>query len=69
MPATVVGSEITGSETFIHLDHDGRRWVAIAHGVQDIEAGSKREVYADPRHIFMFSASDERLAAAGGAAA
>ncbi len=27
-------TEITGSETFVHLDHHGERWVGLVHGVK-----------------------------------
>lgn len=62
--ASVVGTEITGSESFVHMDHQGQRWVALVHGVQDIATGTAREVYVDPRYVYIFNA-EGRLVDAG----
>ena len=53
----VAVSEITGSESFIHLDFAGERWVALAHGVHDVEIGHPVEVYLDPSRFFVFDGS------------
>lgn len=55
-------TEITGSETFVHLDHAGQRWVGLVHGVHDLEPGTELSVYLDPAHIYIFG-DDGRLAA------
>ncbi|MFZ7093844.1 ABC transporter ATP-binding protein [Primorskyibacter sp. 2E233] len=47
-------TELTGSETFIHLDHDGERWVGLIHGVHDLALGETLQVWLDPRHIYVF---------------
>ncbi|MEM6971170.1 MAG: ABC transporter ATP-binding protein [Pseudomonadota bacterium] len=52
--ATLAVTEITGSETFIHLDHHGERWVGLIHGVRDLEIGAATEVYLDPAHVYVF---------------
>ncbi|MBN2906273.1 MAG: ABC transporter ATP-binding protein [Rhodobacteraceae bacterium] len=54
--------EITGSETFIHLDHHGERWVGLIHGVQDLQIGTELPVYLDPTHVYIFG-EDGRLVA------
>jgi glycerol transport system ATP-binding protein len=46
--------EITGSETFVHLDHHGERWVGLIHGVRDLEIGAELPVYLDPAHVYVF---------------
>lgn len=46
--------EITGSETFVHLDHHGDRWVGLIHGVRDLEIGAELPVYLDPSHVYVF---------------
>ena len=56
-------TEITGSETFIHLDHHGERWVGLVHGVRDLTLGSEIVVYLDPAHVYTFH-EDGGLAAA-----
>ena len=33
-------TELTGSETFVHLDHHGDKWVGLVHGVHDLKLGS-----------------------------
>jgi glycerol transport system ATP-binding protein len=64
-------SEITGAETFLHLDHAGADWVALVHGVHDMAPGAEIGIWLDPAHVYLF-ADDGRLAApapyaAGGA--
>jgi glycerol transport system ATP-binding protein len=61
--ATVSVSEITGSESFIHLDAGERRFVALVPGVKRLEPGSRVTAYLDPRHIFLFDGTG-RLATA-----
>ena len=55
-------TEITGSETFLHLDHGDRRWVGLVHGVHDLTQGAEIAVYLDPAHVYLFS-EDGALAA------
>ena len=47
-------TEITGSETFVHLDHGKDRWVGLIHGVHDLELGAALPVYLDPAHVYIF---------------
>jgi len=47
-------TELTGSETFVHLDHHGERWVGLIHGVHDLPLGADLEVFLDPRHVYVF---------------
>ncbi|ESR23365.1 ABC transporter ATP-binding protein [Lutibaculum baratangense] len=63
LKARVAVTEITGSESFVHLDHGGERWVALAHGVRSIEVDEDLTVYLDPQRLFVFG-SDWLLAAA-----
>jgi len=62
LEARVAISEITGSESFIHVDHAGERWVALAHGVRAIEVDSDITVYLDPERLFVFDESGETAA-------
>jgi len=62
-------TEITGSETFIHLDHSGDRWVGLMHGVHDLEFGAPIEVWLDAAHVYVFAESGELVAPAAYAAA
>jgi glycerol transport system ATP-binding protein len=52
--ATVLGTEITGSETFLHLDHQGERWVGLVPGVRSLEPGRLVQVWIDPAHVYVF---------------
>jgi glycerol transport system ATP-binding protein len=55
-------TEITGSETFLHLDHGDKRWVGLVHGVHDLELERPLTVYLDPAHVYLFG-PDGTLAA------
>ncbi len=55
-------SEITGAETFLHVDHGPDRWVALVHGVHDMAPGTEVGIWLDPAHVYLF-AEDGRLAA------
>lgn len=57
-------TELTGSETFIHLDHQGDKWVGLVHGVHDLELGAALTVHIDPRHIYVFSETGDLVAPA-----
>ena len=57
----VTATEITGSETFLHLQHGNDRWVALVHGVQALNAGDQVSLWLDPAHIYVFD-GDGRLA-------
>jgi glycerol transport system ATP-binding protein len=54
--AKVAIAEITGSESFIHVDFAGERWVALAHGVHDLAIGQPIEIYLNPNRFFVFDA-------------
>lgn len=55
-------TELTGSETFVHLDHFDERWVGLIHGVHDLQRGERLDVWLDPRHVYIFG-EDGRLIA------
>jgi glycerol transport system ATP-binding protein len=59
----IVGAtEITGSETFIHLSHGSDNWVGLIHGVHPLRAGSQAPIFVDPAHVYLFDTTG-RLAA------
>ncbi len=58
--ARLMVTEITGSETFVHLDHHGERWVGLIHGVHQLDIGAPIEVHLDPSHVYIFG-QDGRL--------
>ncbi|MEQ8354580.1 MAG: ABC transporter ATP-binding protein [Kiloniellaceae bacterium] len=61
--AAVSTTEITGSESFIHLEHDESRWVALTHGVHRVEIGDRVPVYLDPSDFLIFDGADRLVAA------
>lgn len=63
--AEVTVTEITGSETYVHLQHaDDAPWVALAHGVHQLPAGRNTQVFVDIRNIYFFNEKQELAAAA-----
>lgn len=66
--ARVSVTEITGSESFVHLDFADVRWVMLAHGIHQFEPDDEIEVFIDPRHIMVFDAAGRSVAVAGQAA-
>ncbi|MBP1804377.1 ABC transporter ATP-binding protein [Rubellimicrobium aerolatum] len=59
--ATVLGAEITGSETFLHLDHTGARWVGLLPGVRPLAPGTPVAVWLDAAHLHLFDAGGRRI--------
>ncbi|MGY3438038.1 MULTISPECIES: ABC transporter ATP-binding protein [unclassified Marinovum] len=57
-------TELTGSETFIHLDHFGERWVGLIHGVHNLALGERLDVWLDPRHVYIFGEDGKLIAPA-----
>ena len=62
--AQVTVTEITGSETFVHLSHQGESWVGLIHGVHDLKMGTDLDVYLDPKHIYIFAKDGTSVAPA-----
>ena len=63
--ATVTVTEITGSESFVHLARDASNWVAVLHGVHEFEPGDVLDAVLDPENIFVFDAAGRLVAAPG----
>ena len=61
--AKVTITEITGSESFVHLDFADARWVMLAHGILDFETDDEVEVFIDPRHVMVFDQNGRAVAA------
>jgi glycerol transport system ATP-binding protein len=62
-PSTVALTEITGSESFVHLRCHDANWVAVLQGVHEFLPGQTLQAALDPGDIFVFD-SDGRLVAA-----
>jgi len=63
--ATVTVTEITGSESFVHLARDASNWVAVLHGVHEFEPGHVLDAVLDPDNVFVFDAAGRLVAAPG----
>ncbi|GJD49889.1 sn-glycerol-3-phosphate import ATP-binding protein UgpC [Methylobacterium crusticola] len=62
LPATVSVAEITGSESFVHIDAGEHRLIALLAGVRRFEPGTAVTAYLDPRHALLFDAGGRTAA-------
>ena len=67
--AKVSVTEITGSESFVHLDFADVRWVMLTHGIEAFEPDETIEVFIDPRHLMVFDSEGRSVSAPGKMAA
>ena len=56
-------SEIAGSESFVHIEFEGSRWVMLSPGIHDIEPDAVITVHVDTRHLMAFGADGSALGA------
>ena len=63
--ATVTVTEITGSESFVHLNRDASNWVAVLQGVHEYRARAVLDAVLDPDNVFVFDAADRLVASPG----
>ena len=57
-------TEITGSETFLHLQHQQQHWVSLLHGIHHLTPGVSIDVFVDPAHLYFFDAMGQTAALA-----
>lgn len=57
----VAVSEITGSESFVHVKHGGDRWVALTPGVREPELGAQIELFVEPHHLYIFDENEDLI--------
>ena len=57
--AKVVVTEITGSESYIHIDVAGVRWVLLTHGIHNFEIDETLEVFLDPSKFYVFDRNEK----------
>jgi glycerol transport system ATP-binding protein len=55
--AKVAITEITGSESYVHVDFADARWVALAHGVRVVNPDELIQLYLVPDRFFIFDMS------------
>src|SRR3954468_23791744 len=63
--AEVSVTEITGSESFVHLRRGDSNWVAVLQGVHEFAPGDTRDAVLDPNDLFVFDAAGRLVAAPG----
>ena len=60
----VLVTELSGSESIVHFDLNGRTWVSLSHGIHPFEVGSTTRLHVDVDESFFFD-DDGRLIAGG----
>jgi glycerol transport system ATP-binding protein len=60
--AGVMVTEITGSESYVHLKYAGKNWVMLTHGVHNFAPGEVITAYLDTRHLMVFDLDGEAVA-------
>lgn len=58
---SVVSTEITGSESYIHVAFGADRWVMLAHGVHTHSPGEQLQTHVEPEHVMAFDAAGRSL--------
>lgn len=56
--AKVAVTEITGSESYVHLDIAGVRWVLLASGIHNFDVRETIEIYLEPSDFYVFDSND-----------
>ena len=56
-------TEITGSESFVHLKRDGYNWVAVMPGIHEFLPGQELDAVLDPNDLFIFDQTGRLVAA------
>jgi glycerol transport system ATP-binding protein len=63
VPGVVQAAEMTGSESFIHVQTPAGAWVVTAPGVHNLQLGSPVHLDIDPAGLMAFDALGDRVAA------
>lgn len=56
--AKVAVTEITGSESFVHVDVAGVRWVLLAPGIHHFDVNETIEIFLDPQTFYVFDRNE-----------
>lgn len=54
-------TELSGSESTVHFEIDGRPWVSLAHGIHPFEVGSVARLHADMGQAMLFASDGTRV--------
>jgi glycerol transport system ATP-binding protein len=58
----VLVTELSGSESVIHFELDGRTWVSQSHGIHAFDVGSTARLFVDIDKALYFDANHELVA-------
>jgi glycerol transport system ATP-binding protein len=61
LEGTVAIAEISGSETFVHLDVGARSWISQSHGVHQLDVGQTLSVSVNPDRFILFTPDGRRI--------
>lgn len=56
-------TEITGSETYVHLQIAELPWVSLSHGVRHLDVDTMQSLYFSPEKIYLFDEAGRRVLA------
>ncbi len=65
LPATVRVTEITGSESYVHVDCLGEPFVLLAHGIRIYERGDEFTIAFRPENLLLFDADGAAISSTG----
>ncbi len=57
--AKLIVTELTGSDTFVHLDAEGSRWIGLVPGLQDFKIAQTLEISLSPANVFYFDQKEK----------
>ncbi len=57
----VVATQLSGGESFVHVDVAGSRLVSLVRGMHDWQPGATAEIQIDPRGLFVFDEEGRRV--------
>ena len=57
----VTSTEITGSESFVHVAYGPANWCMLVHGIHAVEPGSQLRAHVRPADILAFDAEGRAL--------
>jgi glycerol transport system ATP-binding protein len=61
----VLVTELSGSESVLHVDLNGATWISQSHGVHPFEVGSTARLYVDVARGFLFDRNDNLVGGLG----
>jgi glycerol transport system ATP-binding protein len=60
---SVISTEVTGSESFVHVKHGEDRWVMLTHGVHIHQSGAELEASVELGDVMAFDSAGKAISA------